>query len=282
MLTSWLMLVLAAAVAPWPLETPSVPPDAPEEFYARLETMNPPVRQAWVQAMLTRLDRANQVFLDPWEVRRQHARVETAMQPFVEGKPDWRRRAEFLNHELRVGQQAAVEHLSRQYRVEIYNSYRFSRPEYNRRRAALAQLIDQWTDAGALPGQEYKVVDWLLSAAERSAAAGALPPIPSFAPEPLPATSIAVAEPPNAPRFDSRPWARSRALRESRRPQRRPWRCPRRRRRRHPIGPRSPPPAISRRRRVSPPRRPPRRWPRRRHLDRPARVLRRRRWRPRR
>ena len=136
MLTSWLMLVLAAAVAPWPLETPSTPPDAPEELYARLETMTPPARQAWVQAMLTRLDRANQVFLDPWEVRRQHARVETAMQPFVEGKPDWRRRAEFLNHELRVGQQAAVEHLSRQYRVEIYNNYRFSRPEYNRRRAA--------------------------------------------------------------------------------------------------------------------------------------------------
>ena len=66
MFTSWLILAAVAMAVPWSPGPPSMPPDAPEAFYSQLEAMPSPARQEWVRVMLARLDRANQVLLNPW------------------------------------------------------------------------------------------------------------------------------------------------------------------------------------------------------------------------
>ena len=102
-------------------------------------------------------------------VARQHARLDKAIQPFVEGSSDWQRRVEFFNRELELAERAAVDHLARRFRMTLYRTFRLDRPEYDRRRATLMQLVKQWKAAGSPADQQHKLVDWLVLATDRSA-----------------------------------------------------------------------------------------------------------------
>ena len=194
----WLILVLALVLPHAAGESSGAPSATSPNVQARLEAMDAPAREAWARMKLARLDRANRVVLEPAAVAQQHARVEKIIRPFVDGTSDWRRRVEFLNHELQLAERAAVDHLARRFRMTLYRTFRLDRPEYDRRRATLMRLVKQWKAADSPADQQHKVVDWLLLATERSATpdAGTLPPLPSFASQTSPAASVAIDEPP--------------------------------------------------------------------------------------
>ncbi|MBN2021937.1 MAG: hypothetical protein JW809_04020 [Pirellulales bacterium] len=155
-------------------------------------------REQWVRAALDQMDRANAVVLEPDAVAQQHARFERMLAPLVEGDPGWGKAVAEFEAELHLSQRAAIEHLTRQLRIQVYETFRRDRPEFDRRRDAMQSLTTAWTDAGSPAWEQHKLVDWLQTALVRSRRAdgGALPPIPSFAAGPPVAVQIVQVEPP--------------------------------------------------------------------------------------
>jgi len=78
---------------------------------------------------------------------------------------------------------AEVEHAARLYRIEIYNTYRRQRSQYDQRRAAAEQVVHLWRQKGG-PEEVEEVLRWFARATynSRSDVRGPLPPPPSFSP----------------------------------------------------------------------------------------------------
>jgi len=71
---------------------------------------------------------------------------------------------------------------ARQYRMQLYHSFRSQRAEYERRRAAWDQVVAAWQAAGSRADQRRLLLHWLQTALERSTpeTLGPLPAIPDF------------------------------------------------------------------------------------------------------
>lgn len=90
-----------------------------------------------------------------------------------------------------------IQRAARQYRMQLYHSFRLQRAEYDRRRAAWDEVLAAWQAAGSRADQQHLLLAWL-QAAIKSASPdtfGPLPAIPVFQtaeepaplpPEPLP------------------------------------------------------------------------------------------------
>ncbi|MEX0937894.1 MAG: hypothetical protein WDZ59_08525 [Pirellulales bacterium] len=82
---------------------------------------------------------------------------------------------------------AEIERLAREYRIQVYNSFRADRPEYDRRRQAWEDVHAKWRDAGAKDEHVALLADWLRDATRSSlgASVSALPLTPAFGSPPV-------------------------------------------------------------------------------------------------
>lgn len=175
----WLFPLILAAFWPWPSQIHAGQP-APARRYAQLEQMDTQARVAWVETMLKRLDKANGVVLAPAAIAKQHSRFESMLVAFVENRAHWQEQVVRFEAELALGQRAAIEHLTRQYRIESYHTFRGDYRGYERRRVHLERLLAGWRESGARSDEQHKVVNWLLAASRGSTDPGGdrLPPLP--------------------------------------------------------------------------------------------------------
>jgi hypothetical protein len=176
-----LLLLITPLIAPLACPTAAAEPQPPRR-YARLEAMDTQARAAWVGAMLKRLDEANGVVLSPQAIVVQHARFQKMLAPLIEDQPDWQADVARFESELAISQRAAIEHLSRRYRVETYRVFHADRPRYEQRRRLLEQLLLRWQNADAPDAEQHKVVEWLVAATRRVSDPKDdwVPPLPSF------------------------------------------------------------------------------------------------------
>jgi hypothetical protein len=100
-----------------------------------------------------------------------------------------------------------VEREFRLYRIQVYNTYRTWRSEYDRRRLAGDAAYGAWKNSGAQPQQAQQLVAWFRGAKTASLAHvnRPLPALPEFPPP----AQLASASPPPAPRTTDRQPARA-------------------------------------------------------------------------
>ena len=79
-----------------------------------------------------------------------------------------------------------LEKAARDFRIQTYEMFRNDRAEFDRREAEAARLRQAWTDAGADPDDQPKLIHWFEQAAAGSdaGAIGELPPAPQFVTKP--------------------------------------------------------------------------------------------------
>lgn len=75
-----------------------------------------------------------------------------------------------------------LQRLARDYRIEVYNTFRTNRNEFERRRRALDRVVKIWREAGARPEDEAAMAEWLNQARihSRRGATKPLPALPMF------------------------------------------------------------------------------------------------------
>lgn len=150
--------------------------------YASLEKLDPRARAAWIEEMLRRLDEANGVVLAPDAVAKQHARFREVLAPFADNTTNWRESVEFFDSELALSQRAAMEHLTRRYRMTAYRVVRTDRGAFDARRKSLEQVMAGWRNSDSPADEQYKVIRWLAAATPSAddGELGHLPPLPEF------------------------------------------------------------------------------------------------------
>jgi len=76
-----------------------------------------------------------------------------------------------------------IDALSRTLRMQVYETFRSEREEYNTRRRAATQVVQGWMRSGQQESARGVVLNWLQEAivASRPGSAGSLPAIPAFA-----------------------------------------------------------------------------------------------------
>jgi hypothetical protein len=83
-----------------------------------------------------------------------------------------------------------IERLARDFRIQVYNSFRANRPEYDRRRQAWEDVQAKWREAGAKDEDVALLAEWLRAATDSSVGTGvsALPSTPAFGSPPVTAS----------------------------------------------------------------------------------------------
>ncbi len=82
----------------------------------------------------------------------------------------------------------SLERHARDYRIQVYRTFRGDRREFDRRRAVWSEVQTAWRDAGNTREEQNKLIDWLTAATLASAGRtlGPLPEPPVFGAEWLP------------------------------------------------------------------------------------------------
>ena len=81
-------------------------------------------------------------------------------------------------------EQLAIRRLSRAYRMQVYQTYRDQRTQFDRRQNAWRDVEAAWIAGGGWPEEQPRLIEWLKTAiwASRPGTLTALPPAPTFAP----------------------------------------------------------------------------------------------------
>lgn len=175
----WLVCVALLAPPAGPAEDAlAATPAAPEPFAG----MDPAAQQQWLRDILTRLDRANRVVLGPDEVARQRARSVGLLRQINRGETISQTQLLSLLRQTDAQEKAAIGRLARQFRVQVYHTFRRRRGVFTRRRAAWNRVLASWEAAGSRFEQQDRLLDWLQAAIQVSLpeTLAGLPPDPEF------------------------------------------------------------------------------------------------------
>ncbi len=76
-----------------------------------------------------------------------------------------------------------VQRAARNYRIQVYNTFRLNRAEYDRRQATGWQLLDVWKNSGRNDVRGQELIEWFSEATDASSVDNghALPSVPQFA-----------------------------------------------------------------------------------------------------
>jgi hypothetical protein len=173
----------------WPLLTgitllapPSVPsedaPSTPRVVLQRFLQLDPAAQQQWIRGLLTRLDRANQVVLEPDQGLELWARYPALLHRMAQGETISRDELQGLLRQTDQREKAAIEQLARKFRVQVYHTFRPRRGVFTRRRAAWNRVHAFWEVAGGRFEQQDRLIDWLESAI-RSSTPQTVGPLPA-------------------------------------------------------------------------------------------------------
>ncbi|HLA84169.1 MAG TPA: hypothetical protein VJL29_05200, partial [Thermoguttaceae bacterium] len=176
----WLSLLTLATLGLLAAGTDAAGPVSSSPF-APLERLDTAARATWVEDSLGRLDEANRVVLAPAAVAKQRARLGQTLDSFVKNQADWQVQVARFESELALSQRAAIEHLTRRYRMDAYEAFRGDRDGYDVRRSQLERMLADWRSCRSPSAEQHKVIRWLTTAANHLADRGTpLPPLPRF------------------------------------------------------------------------------------------------------
>ncbi|MGD9126036.1 MAG: hypothetical protein PVH19_01550 [Planctomycetia bacterium] len=149
-------------------------------------------RQNWIAYMLQRLDRANQVVLDPKYVERQHERLRKLSRPLLLTTPneEARKTAETIRDEVEQVERVAIEHLDRQFRQALEETF------HDPAKLSLRQkwfegwqtTVQAWQKSTDRVDRLPQLIDWLQksNAALANKQYAVVTPIPDLPAAPLP------------------------------------------------------------------------------------------------
>ena len=163
-----------------------------------------PVDPRQVRDLMVRLYRSDRLLLEPQEVARRQADRAALLQRTGQGKTVSPEELQQLLRTADEQEKAAVDHLARQFRVQVYKTFRRQRGVFTRRRAAWTRAETLWEAAGGKFEDQDRLIDWLELALRRSMpnTIGPLPEDPVFEvrPDPpeMPSPESLAAQPPTA------------------------------------------------------------------------------------
>jgi len=176
------LLLMTAAVATPPTVYAGESSSNPSEPLQGSVDMGPTDQRQWARELLARLDRVDRIL--PVSEDSQYERSEYV---------------ELIDRKLRQGaisqselakladitdqrEKDAIERLARQFRVQVYKTFRQRRGVFTRRRMAWNRVLASWEEAGGAFEQQDRLIDWLELALQRSMpkTAGPLPSEPAF------------------------------------------------------------------------------------------------------
>ena len=127
--------LLAPAVVP-----PKTVPAGEMPSLALPATLDPAAQRQAVRQVLTRLDRANRIVLAPEEVAIERARAILLMRQMTQGKLLPPAELDRLLQQTDQREKAAIERLARQFRLEVYRTFRQRRGLFTRLRGDVYNL----------------------------------------------------------------------------------------------------------------------------------------------
>ncbi len=151
---------------------------------ADYERLSPDERQQCVERLITgRLHAAAQLTLDDKALVRERDIDREILSRLRGGQTISPRGLTKLLRKLDALEHAAVERLSRGYRVEVYSLFHSQRRDYDLRIAAWKKVEGAWEAAGKVPDEQVRLIDWLRAATDRLRAdrLAQLPAMPKFA-----------------------------------------------------------------------------------------------------
>jgi hypothetical protein len=163
-------LLLLAVPADKP-KAPSLDVDAVLEQVSALE---PAKQQEWLRHLKLRLDRATALSLPPAAAAKKKAQYEAQLTQKTISR-------DTLRELLRLAdarEKTAIDVLTRQYRVQVYETFWTRQEEYKERQAVLDRGLEAWNASNKTPAQQEQMVAWL-EAALKSAQPGAKDPPPA-------------------------------------------------------------------------------------------------------
>jgi hypothetical protein len=162
-----------------------IPPTAGyESVVAEYARMTPAERQQYVERLIeARLEPAAQLTLDDAALARQQAIDREILARLRDGRTISPQGLVKLLRKLDTLESAAVESLTRDYRVEVYSLFHSQRREYDERIEVWKRVEAAWAAHGKLPDEQRQLIAWLRRATDRLRAdsSAKLPPIPQFA-----------------------------------------------------------------------------------------------------
>jgi len=198
----WLILTSVVMLAP-PAVQPGDTPSDGRDALRRLAELDRAAQGQWARAMLDRLDRANRKVLDPTEAARRDAEYIEPLRRALQGRAISPSELAELLETTDQREKAVIDKLARQFRVQVYKTFRQQRGVFTRRRMAWNRVESSWEEAGRPLEQQDRLIDWLASALHNSMpeTAGPLPDEPAFeaverVEAPVAVAQVAVDEPP--------------------------------------------------------------------------------------
>jgi hypothetical protein len=199
-LASWFIaqLLLAAPAAlpavrptasPQAATSPAQPADLPaarpyRDALAEYQQLGPAARLEYDRRLVTeRLEPAATIALDEAGLARQREINREILDRLGRGETIPARGLFKLLRRLDVLEQAAIERLAHNYRVEVYSRFHSQPAEYDARNAAWKRALQGWEAAGSSPLDRHALIDWLRMAIAglRADRLAELPPPPTFA-----------------------------------------------------------------------------------------------------
>ncbi len=144
----------------------------------RVVRLSPEQQQLWLREMEARLNRANHLVLSSTEAAQQEAIVHDSLREKI---VNWAKLRDLIE-QVDQREQTAIEQLARQYRIQLYGTFRRQRATLDQRRAQWDRVLAAWQAAGRPFAQQGQLITWLQQAIQRSTmgSIAQLPPVPEF------------------------------------------------------------------------------------------------------
>jgi hypothetical protein len=177
--TAAVVILSSFAVLAAPAPRPEDPGDQARATLHRVAQMTAEGQRAWLDQLQSRLLAVDKLILPADEAAREQTRITAFLQ---QKKVPWQGLVELVRL-LDQREKTAVSRLVRQYRSQVYETFREDHRTLIARQEAWFRVWRAWETGGSQPDQQDRLLAWL-DAAIHSMAAGAarLPPDPDFPP----------------------------------------------------------------------------------------------------
>lgn len=188
------------------LAAPSKPEDAAtraQTTLRKVSQLSADEQRAWLRQVERRLAWAAKLTMKPDEAEKEQARVATLLR---QKSVSWPTLIDLLRL-LEQREKAAIGRLVRQYRSQVYESFRRQDRALMERQEAWYRVWSLWEAAGSPADQQDRLLDWLEAAIHNSMpnSIGPIPPDPKFGEGTDLAPSVAAKKPTEEPAARPKP-----------------------------------------------------------------------------
>jgi hypothetical protein len=183
LLTKAVAIALVVLATPQSRANTSVSARANERIVRDFDSLDRDGQRSYLQSWLVdRFDQAASVALSKTEREKRSQRYTEVLKRIAAGKSLSKGGLSRLIAEIVGIERQAIDQLSLQYRVLIYDRFRTERAEYDRRMALWRQMMGAWESADTRVSEGTKVIGWLTTTLDRMRDDqwAMMPPTPKF------------------------------------------------------------------------------------------------------